>query len=76
MRLTKFQKRDILPYLQAGVQATLEAWKAQRAIENIIGKESELMGQGMEDLAVGVDAGTDVNLKDVQFYVDSLVVDD
>ena len=71
MRLTKQQKKDILPLLQQAVQAQIDRWDAERQIEGVLEKELDSMGEGIEHLAVGCDSGTDVELNDVQDYINS-----
>ena len=76
MKLTKAQKEEILPLLQQAVQAQIDCWDAQRQIENVLDKELDGMGQGIEDLAISCDFGRDVKLEDIQDYIDSCPPED
>lgn len=71
MKLTKEQKDEILLLLQQAVQAQIDRWDAERGIENVLDKELDDMGQGIEDLAISCDFGRDVKLDDIQDYIDS-----
>lgn len=69
MRLTKAQKREILPHLQKAVQAIIDRWEAEREIEAITGKELDEMGAAAEPLAVTLNSGSQVTLAHVDDYL-------
>lgn len=71
MKLTKVQKEAILPLLRVAVQAQIDQWDAERQIEGVVDAELDCMSEGLEALAVSYDQGEDVQLKDVQLYIDS-----
>ena len=75
MRLTKDQKREILPLLQQAVQAKIDQWDAERQIEGILGVEMDRMNTSADDLAISYDRGNQVKLEDVQTYIDGCVVE-
>ena len=74
MKLTTKQKREILPLLQDAVQTLIDKWDYEGQIEAILGVQLDHMATGITGLAVSYDKGSDVQLKDVQRYIDGCEV--
>lgn len=71
MKLTKQQKKDILPLLRRVVQGIIDSWDAQREIEDVVGVELDGMSRAAEDMAVGYGSPEDITIDEVQDYVDA-----
>ena len=73
MRTTKNQRKEILPILQKIVQAKIQQWEGERAIENILGKECDGTNEACEHFAVSYDWDQQMTLEDVSIYLDLLL---
>jgi hypothetical protein len=72
MRLTKEQKTELLPLLQKAVQAQIDLWEASGAIEGVLDKTYDNMGEALAPMAVTYDSGSQVTAEDLQVYVDGI----
>lgn len=75
MKLTNETKAALLPLLQKAVQAKIDEWEAESAMEGVLERTFDGMNVALEPLAVSYDTGEQVTLEDVQSYVDSLEED-
>jgi len=69
MKITKEQRAEILPFLQAAVQAKIDQWENEGAIEGVLGLTLDGMNCALDPFAVNCDSGADVKLEDVDSYL-------
>ena len=56
--------QEILPYLRRAVMATVERWEAERAIEHILNRDMDRLGDLVSAMAVGAGKPKDTTLED------------
>lgn len=72
--MTPEQAEAIKPHLRTAVEARIRQWRAENAIEAILDRELNNIGDEIDGLAVSYDKPSDIDTKTVELVIGEKVV--